>query len=544
MKRFYSLALIFAFLFPVALWGYKNLYIIPKLSFYAPETLLVEWQTPDPTPQGRVYIGEETQKDFIARILDYPVVVREKKRGEKTKHRVLIREIEPNKVYRLRVANYDPFWVEIKYSREYRFKAVVRDGRWMEGVVVDLGPFLGLSTGNTYRIYWKTNKPAFGKVIVENAKGERRVFKAEVKRSWQEVELSGLKPNESYRYKVVVYDQDTTETHYFEFTTLPKKGPYRIAVLGDSRANYHQPSDMAAVNGVNEQTLREIFSEIYKDRPHLVFVTGDLIQGYTDDIDYTKLQYETFLEATWPLSATVPVLPVMGNHDATAPLKESSRQRRIPMEPPTSPEDFWGYYFVTPQNGPKAKRGMPPYMENVYYVSLNDALFVVLNSDYWYRIVDGKKLSQRVDETQREWLKRVLKKHGNRRVFVLFHEPAYPVSRHYGSSLDANPTARDSLWQILVKGGVDVVVNGHEHCYGRILVDDKVDPRWKNPIWEFISGRAGAPLYRRRENLPYEAGIKSFSLLEHYVLFEVVKDSIVFRTKALTGEVIDKGTIK
>lgn len=522
----------------------KNIYLIPRLSIHAPETLLVEWETSVPTPQGRIYIGKETEKDFMAQVLDFPMVIREKGKNERKKHRVLIRDIEPNRIYRLRVATEDPNWVEIRFSRIYRFKAVDENGKWNEGVVFDLGPFLGLSTGNTYKIFWSTNRPSRGEIHLIDEDGKERIFRASHKKLRQEVELKDLKGDNSYKYRVIVYDGDTTVSHEFTFHTLSQKGPFKIVAMGDSRANYHQPSGMAAVNGVNEETMRELFYQLYKDRPDLIFATGDLIQGYTDDTLYTSLQYQTFLESTWPISAMIPVLPVMGNHDATAPLVERSRMNMIPRKPPSSPEDYWERYFVAPRNGPVAPHRRPPYMENVYYVDLGDALFAVLNSDYWYRVRDGKKLSQRVDEIQRKWLRRILKKHAGERSFVFFHEPAYPVSKHYGSSLDAHPGARDSLWEILVKGKVDVVVCGHEHCYARVLVDKNVDARWTNPIWEFISGRAGAPLYRRNENLPYEKEIKAFSLLEHYILFTVSKDKITFETKALTGEEIDKGVIR
>jgi len=526
------------------LFGAQDIYVIPELSLFAPETLLVEWQTPVPTPPGRVYIGEEMDDDFMAQILDFPVVLREKGKKERKEHRIFVRDIEPGKVYRLRVATLDPHWVEIKYSRLYRFKATKFGDKWDSGVVIDLGPFLSLTLGKSYTVFWSTNIPARGEIHLYDKSGNERVFYAREKKAWQEVKLEGLKPGEKYRYRVLVYERDTTKSRTFTFHTIASKGPIRVAVLGDSRGNYHQPSDMAAVNGVNEETLQRILYEVLSESPDLIFVTGDLIRGYTDDTLFAALQYETFLESTWPISAVIPVLPVMGNHDATAPLKESSRRNRIPYPPPKSPEDLWRRYFVTPLNGPIAPPGHPPYLENVYYIDLGEALFVVLNSDYWYRVIEGEKFTQRVDEIQRKWLESVLKTHKGRKTFVFFHEPAYPISKHYGSSLDAHPGARDSLWDVLVKGGVDVVLCGHEHCYGRVLVGQNIDKRWTKPIWEFITGRAGAPLYRKSKHIPYSEEIKAFSLLEHYIIFDISKKGITFETKALSGEVIDRGVLE
>lgn len=521
----------------------EDLYIIPNLQLRR-ETLVVEWKTPSPGRGARVYLREETERNLVARLMDFPTVVREKKKGESRDHRIVISGIEPGKVYLLRLAVEDPFWVEIKYSRLYRFKASIRDGEWVDGVVFDLGPFLGFTDNSTYIVAWTTNRPAKGEVFLWKGGQKKLRYPAPMRALRQEVVLDKLEPGEEYHYQVYLYDDDTTESQVFTFRTMRKNVPLRIAALGDCRANYRQPSDMAAVNGVNEETLRNLLYRIFEERPDLIFITGDLIQGYTDDTLFAKVQFESFLQASWPVSASIPILPVVGNHDATAPLSVKERRTKLPFPTPNSPEDLWRRFYVVPLNGPQAPPGQPPYIENVYYLAQKDALFIVLNSDYWYRTVDGEKLSQRVDEIQRNWLRQVLKREKAKWTFIFIHEPAYPISRHFGSSLDLHPASRDSLWETLVQGGVDVFVAGHEHLYARVLVDEKIDPRWKRPIWQFITGRAGAPLYRKKESLPYSEEIKAYSILEHYIIFEIRESEIYFETKALTGEIIDQGSIE
>jgi 3',5'-cyclic AMP phosphodiesterase CpdA len=71
---------------------------------------------------------------------------------------------------------------------------------------------------------------------------------------------------------------------------------------------------------------------------------------------------------------------------------------------------------------------------------------------------------------------------------ALFHAPAFPVSEHIGSSLDAHPDARDLTWARLEELGVQLVVNGHEHLYARRTVHRQ------RRIVQIITAGAGARL--------------------------------------------------
>ena len=71
---------------------------------------------------------------------------------------------------------------------------------------------------------------------------------------------------------------------------------------------------------------------------------------------------------------------------------------------------------------------------------------------------------------------------------ALFHSPAFPVSTHIRSSLDADPTQRDLLWDGLEDLGITLVLNGHEHVYARREIVRRTR------ITQIITGGAGAPL--------------------------------------------------
>jgi 3',5'-cyclic AMP phosphodiesterase CpdA len=94
----------------------------------------------------------------------------------------------------------------------------------------------------------------------------------------------------------------------------------------------------------------------------------------------------------------------------------------------------------------------------------------------------------RIMGAQYTWLKNDLSKASGtaKHIFVFLHEPAYPVSLHIGSSLDAYPNDRDRLMALLKQYHVDALIAGHEHLYDYGVHDGVV---------QIISGGAGAPLY-------------------------------------------------
>lgn len=68
-----------------------------------------------------------------------------------------------------------------------------------------------------------------------------------------------------------------------------------------------------------------------------------------------------------------------------------------------------------------------------------------------------------IDNSVFTWLKQDLKNSTKTHNIVTGHEPAYPKSRHVGDSLDANPTNRNKLVNLLASYGVNAHIVGHTH---------------------------------------------------------------------------------
>ncbi len=443
-------------------------------------------------------------------------------------------------VYRALAVDAERYYPYLTENRRFRLRRTPRG--WQEGLVVTLGPFLALPSETTMTVFWWANRPVQARVEARDSLGHR--FWAEAAPGIrQEATLQGLRPATRYRYRVLLMaDDDTFHTRWFTFRTL-SRSRVRLVVTGDSRMSWRLPETGGRVNRVAYRVVQEIMLALYRERPDAIVFTGDLVSGYARDTAFATLQLRTWLDATWPVSACVPVLPVMGNHDAAVTTIKLKDVQENPALRPWLGEAVWARIFTLPTNGPRAPRGARPYAENVYYWDLGPARLIVLNSDYGYAEFSGprghrKKPRPRVDHRQREWLQQVTR---NLRKFaiVAYHEPAYPVIA--GHSLDRYPEARDTLWQTLLETPVSLVFNGHEHLYARSVIDSTVDPRWHRAITQVVTGRAGAPLYSPHfRHLPVPPYVRRLSPQESYALVTVDTTGATVVVRNLAGEELDR----
>lgn len=122
---------------------------------------------------------------------------------------------------------------------------------------------------------------------------------------------------------------------------------------------------------------------------------------------------------------------------------------------------------------------------------------VALNSE----IAAVGPLSER--KLQEDWLRKDLQDHRKLCTLAYFHRPLFSSGAH-----GASPSML-GLWQIMSSGGVDLVLNGHEHHYERFLpqspfgVVDTV-----NGITQIIAGTGGGPLTGIRSRLAANSAVQ------------------------------------
>ena len=79
--------------------------------------------------------------------------------------------------------------------------------------------------------------------------------------------------------------------------------PIRFAIIGD-RTGGHVPG-----------VYGEIIQEIELLKPDFTMTVGDMIEGYTEDVERLTAEWNEYLEIIKPLSAPIHHTP--GNHDIT-----------------------------------------------------------------------------------------------------------------------------------------------------------------------------------------------------------------------------------
>ena len=259
---------------------------------------------------------------------------------------------------------------------------------------------------------------------------------------------------------------------------------FKFIAMTDSRGAY---------NGVNEPVLSAFIQHILKEQTEAKFVLfpGDMVNGSKTDPAQTVRQLEHWKNVMAPvynnpLMVEPRVYVTVGNHEINHRYDE---------------DNFRKQFSYVPQNGPEDEKGL------TYSFDYNKAHFVFITCNRWYY----GKLNDTTDDRRDwryikhlDWLSNDLKEareRGSKWIFVLSHEPAFPIGGHLRDclpNLGGNLTLplsiirlwylnqRGMFWDILVENNVTAYICGHEHLYGRQTVEG---------VYQIVTGSAGAPLY-------------------------------------------------
>ena len=98
-----------------------------------------------------------------------------------------------------------------------------------------------------------------------------------------------------------------------------------------------------------------------------------------------------------------------------------------------------------------------PAFKGYYSYDLGEWHIVAINSEL---LIEGSSAERKEHE---DWIRDDLKNRSKRCTLAYFHHPLFSSGAH-----GPNNEMR-SLWRILGEGGVDLILNGHEHHYERFL---------------------------------------------------------------------------
>jgi predicted phosphodiesterase len=203
-----------------------------------------------------------------------------------------------------------------------------------------------------------------------------------------------------------------------------------MVVYGDSRTGHEA-----------HQSVVNAFMTLH---PSVVFHTGDLVNDGRVQADW-----EMFNAITADMRAQTEFFPALGNHEHQSQLYFDN--------------------FELPGN------------EQWYSIERNYTHFICLNS-----CIQTDTLSE-----QYQWLKNDLADIGDsiRFTVVYFHHPPYSTGPH----TEDEKGLRETWVPLFEQYGVDIVFNGHDHCYERSFCGG---------IYYIVAGGGGAPLYAQERTHP------------------------------------------
>ena len=236
----------------------------------------------------------------------------------------------------------------------------------------------------------------------------------------------------------------------------------------------------------------------------LALFAGDLVSGGDGEDDN---EWGEWFDATAPVAATMLAAPVAGNHEYFEEFEDTPQERRVLGA-------HWPHVFALPDNGAAGAEATS------YWFDMHDARFVVL---------DGTSaLDLGTAAEQAAWLDGVLRDSPRAWSIVAVHQPMFSPRQDRDNVL-----LREHILPVLERHRVDLVLQGHDHVYGRRggLVDGRATPQYMVSV-------AGAKQYL----LSPEARASMAPVAEDTQLYQRVRidgDTLRYEARTVTGALYD-----
>lgn len=307
------------------------------------------------------------------------------------------------------------------------------------------------------------------------------------------VDIDGLAPDTLYAYRVQGRDTWSAWNHFrTAAATLSAQTPLTLLFFGDT-----QNKNLSHVSRVIRQGWRSA------PDARLALFAGDLVSG-GDGVDDTEWG-EWFEAGRWLIEG-LPVAPAAGNHEYFEEFENTPRERRVLGA-------HWPVTFALPRNGAPGAAG------TTYWFDYQGVRIAVLDGTSALDLGTGP--------AQATWLDGVLAQNPHRWSIVMVHQPFF--SPRAGRD---NTTLVAQLLPVVRKHRVDLVLQGHDHTYGRRGDADAS----RTPV--FVVSVAGPKQYRLSEL----ARKTMRPVAEDTQLYQVIRidpDRLRYESRTATGRLYD-----
>ncbi len=265
--------------------------------------------------------------------------------------------------------------------------------------------------------------------------------------------LKGLQPATQYEYRIGC---DNKRSEWYNLTTA-NKGEFKALIFPDSQSNDYTD-------------WRNLAQLAYQVNPETAFFInmGDLVDNGED-----HTQWQAWFNAVGGIIDTIPVAPVMGNHETY------TKDWKVRM-----PEAYL-HHFNLPENGDDLRK-------NQYYsFDYGDVHFIVLNT----QIDEMETFQPGLLEEEQAWFKADITKTQKKWKIILMHKDVlqYANKRRTDRSSGISDIGRVFM-PLFDKYNVDVVLTAHLHTYRRRDHIYNFQPDTKGPLY-IITGVAGNVRY-------------------------------------------------
>lgn len=286
--------------------------------------------------------------------------------------------------------------------------------------------------------------------------------------------VTNLAPGKQYVYRV---GAEQSWSEWYQVTMPHPERKLSFLYFGDAQ------------NDLKSMWSR-VIREAYRKLPDVDFMlhAGDLINRHDRDIEWGEWFYAGSF-----IHATVPSVMTPGNH-------EYGRSGDL------SPQ--WRPQFNLPLNGPKGLE------ETCYVADYQNLKVVSLNAEQ----IDE---SPYYLEKQAVWLDSVLTHNPRKWTAITFHYPIFSTK----SNRD-NVKLRDRFKPIFDKHRVDIVLQGHDHAYGRGMVNNV-------PTGYSVNDKASGTMY-----VVSVSGPKMYDVSDDAWMDRRARNTQLFQVITIEGDVL------